>query len=219
MQMLGDEAKARAHSPEKQKAILERARADMEACKGDMGCLTRVSQALGVQTSAWAPQPASPGANAGRFLSYSAAPANVCKPEFRAQIRSDVAGKSEDVQGLVPFTDKTRADFKANALQSTSLCLATVVVDTKTNAIFVRLPWPEVKGKYARVEGSHTVMDYADTGVRLNQEALDWVARQLRGAAKSGKQRTTLKIPASSPQGDTGEKTINVEMTWNFDAR
>ena len=219
MQKQVDEANARAPSREQQKAIMERAKEDMAACKGDMGCLTRIGQALGVQTASWAPRPASPGANAGRFLSYSAAPAAVCKPDYQVKIRRDDAGKSEDVQGLVPFTHKTSADFKANALQSTSLCLATVVVDTKTNAIFVSLPWPEVSGKVVRKEGSHTVMDYADTGVRLSQDALDWVAKTLNGAARSGKQRTTLKIPTSSAQGGTGEKTINVEMSWNFDAK
>jgi hypothetical protein len=214
-----NEANARAPSREQQKAVMERAKAAMEACKGDMACMQKAAQALTLQTSSWSVRPATPGANAGRFLTYAAASENVCRPEFQARLRNNADGEFADVQGLVPFTNKTSADFKASALQSLPLCTGMLVVDTRTNTIFINLPTTEVKGRTARTEGSHTVFDNADAGVRLNQDALDWVAKQLQGAAKSGKQRTTLKIPTSGTLGGTGEKIINVEMSWSFDGK
>lgn len=219
MQKQVNEANARAPSREQQKEIMERAKAGMEACKGDMACMQKAAQALALQTSSWSVRPASPGANAGRFLTYAAATEAACRPEFTARLRNNADGEFADVQGLVPFTNKTSADFKANPLQSLPLCTAMLVVDKTANTIFVNLPSVEVKGKAVRVEGSHTMYDYTDTGVRLNQDALEWVAKQLQGAPKSGKQRTTLKIPTSGTLGGTGEKIINVEMTWSFDAK
>ena len=219
MQKQVSEANARAPSREQQKEIMERARAGMEACKGDMGCMQKAAQALALQTSSWSVRPASPGANAGRYLSYGASADTVCRPEFTARLRNNADGEFADVQGLVPFTNKTSADFKANALQSLPLCGAMLVVDKTANTIFINPPTVEVKGRSVRVEGSHTMFDYADTGVRLSQDALEWVAKQLQGAPKSGKRRTTLKIPTSGTLGGIGEKTFNVEMSWSFDAK
>jgi hypothetical protein len=214
-----DEANARAPSRDQQKAVMERARATMEACKGDMACMQKAAQALALQTSSWSVRPASPGANAGRFLTYAAASEGVCRPEFQARLRNNADGEFADVQGLVPFTNKTTADFKASALQSLPLCTGMLVVDARANTIFIQLQTAEVKGRVVRVEGSHTRFDNADAGVRLNQDALEWVAKQLQGAAKSGKQRTTLKIPTNTTLGGIGEKIINVEMSWNFNGK
>lgn len=217
MQKQVSEANARAPSREQQQQIMEQAKATMEACNGNMACIQAAAQKLGKQTSAWSVRPASAGANAGRFMTYSPSAQHVCKAEFQARIRNSASGEFSDVQGLVPFTNTASADFKANALQATPLCTGMIVLDIKANTIFVYPPQVEVKGKVVRVEGARTMIDSSDTEVRLNRDAMDWVAKQLQGATKSGTLRTTLKIPTSSTLGGVGEKTINVEMTWKFD--
>jgi hypothetical protein len=219
MQKQVDEANARSPSRDQQKAMMERGRATIEACKGDMACMQKAAQALAVQTSSWSVRPAPAGANAGRYLTYASAMENVCKPEFRATIRNNASGEFADVQGLVPFTNKIDADFKGAGGASLTLCTAMLVVDKQANTITVHLPSVEVKGKLVRTEGSRTATNQADTGVSLNDDALTWVAKQLQNAPKSGKQRTTLKVPTNTTLGGVGEKTINVEMSWNFDAK
>lgn len=217
MQKQVNEANARAPSREQQQQIMEQAKARMAACNGNMGCMQAEAQKLGKVTSAWSVRPASPGADAGRFLTYATPAQDVCKAEFQARLRNNASGEFPDVQGLVPFTNVVTADFKANQLQATPLCTAMIVLDTRSNTIFVHPPLPEVRGKVVRTEGSRTMIDSPDTIVSLNRDALDWVAKQLQDAPKSGTQRTTLKIPTSSTLGGVGEKIVNVEMTWKFD--
>lgn len=219
MQQQVNEANARSPSQDQKTAIMERARAQMAACQGDLACIQKGAQALALQTSSWSVRPAAPGPNAGRYLTFASATQTVCKPELRATLRNNASGEFADVQGLVPFTNKNSADFKANPLQSLPLCTTMLVVDTSANTITVALQSPEIKGRSVRTEGSRTMFDYADSNVRLNQDSLDWVIKQLQGAAKSGKQRTTLKIPTNTSLGGVGEKIMNVEMTWNFEVK
>lgn len=215
-----DEANARAPSREQQQAIMARAKASMEACKGDMGCMQTAAQALALQTASWSVRPPAPGANAGRFLTFAATEAAQCRPEFTARIRNHADGEFADVQGLVPFSNKTSADFKADPrMGGLVLCPTMLVVDTTANTLFINVPLPEIKGHVVRVEGSRTPLNDANAGVNLNQDAIEWVQKQLQGAPESGTRRTTLKIPTSSTLGGVGEKIINVEMRWSFDAR
>ena len=218
MQKQVDEANARAPSHDQQKAIMEKARAQAEACRGDMTCMQKIALEMARTTSSWNVRPAPAGANAGRYMTFAAADAGVCKPEYTARIRNDVEGVFPDVQGLVPFTNNTSTDFKANAMQSLPLCSAMLVVDKSANKIYLSMQHAEVQGSVKRTEGGRVRVNDSNTGVRLSDDALAWVAKTLNGAAKSGKARTTLKIPINSTQGGVGEKTFNVEMSWKFES-
>ena len=218
MQKQVNEANARAPSREQQQAIMMKARAQGEACKGDMACMQKVAMEMAKTTSSWSVRPAPAGANAGRYITFAAADAGVCKPEYTGKIRNDVEGVFPDVQGLVPFTNSTSADFKANSMQSLPLCSAMLVVDKSANKIYLSMQHAEMLGNVKRTEGGRERVNDSNTGVRLSDDALEWVAKTLNGAAKSGKARTTLKIPTSSTLGGVGEKTFNVEMSWKFDA-
>jgi hypothetical protein len=218
MQNQVNEANARAPSREQQQVLMEKARAQAAACKGDMACMQRIAMDMAKTTSSWNVRPAPAGANAGRYITYAAADAALCKPEYTARIRNDVEGAFPDVQGMVPFTQNTAADFKASQLQSLPLCSAMLVLDKSANKLYLNMQHAEVQGSIKRTEGGRVRVNDSNVGVRLNQEALEWVAKTLNGAARSGKERTTLKIPTSSTLGGTGEKTINVELSWKFES-
>ncbi len=211
-------ANARAPSREQQQAIMEKARAQAGACKGDMACMQKIAMEMAKTTSSWSARPAPAGANGGRFITYSASDPDYCKPEYTARIRNDADGVFPDVQGLVPFTNTTTADFKANNIQSLPLCSAMLVLDKSSNKIHLSMHHAEVLGSVKRTEGGRVRVDERNVGVRLNQDALEWVAKTLNGVPKSGRECTTLKIPTSSTLGGTGEKTINVEVTWKFES-
>ncbi len=219
MQKQVNEANARAPSRDQQQAMMEKARAQGEACKGDIACMQKIAMEMSRATSSWNVRPAPAGANAGRFITYAAADAGVCKPEYTAKIRNDVDGVFPDVQGLVPFTSNTSADFKANNMQSLPLCSAMLVVDKSANKIYLSMQHAEVLGNVKRTEGGRVRVNDSNIGVRMNQDALEWVARTLNGAPKSGKERTTLKIPTNTTLGGVGEKIINVEMAWKFESK
>lgn len=219
MQKQVNEANARAPSREQQQAMMEKARAQGEACKGDIACMQKIAMEMSRATSSWNVRPAPAGANAGRFITYAAADAGVCKPEYTAKIRNDVDGVFPDVQGLVPFTNNTSADFKANNMQSLPLCSAMLVVDKSANKIYLSMQHAEVLGNVKRTEGGRVRVNNSNTGVRMNEDALAWVAKTLNGAPKSGRERTTLKIPTNTALGGVGEKTINVEVAWIFESK
>ncbi len=213
-----DQAMARTPDTAAQAAMVERARIAMAACKGDVGCMSQAAQALGQQTASWSALPPDNSANEGRYLTFATPNTSQCKGEFNARIASDTQGKLADVQGLVPFTKRARADYRATDLQASTLCNGMIVLDTRLNRIFAYIPEVEVKGHSVWTEGTRTTLD-ADGEIRLNQDALVWAARQLQNAPASGTQKTRLKIPTQTALGGTGEKTIDVQITWRFDGR
>lgn len=217
MQKQVNEANARAPSREQQQALMEKAQAQAAACKGDVSCMQKIALDMAKATASWNVQAAPAGANAGRYVTYAAADPTICKPEYAAKMRNEVAGTFPDVQGMVPFTITTLADFKANTMQSLPLCSAMLVLDKATNKIHVSMQHVEVTGSVKRTEGGRVRINDGNVGVNLNQDALAWVARTLKGAARSGKEQTTLKIPTDSTMGGVGEKLIKVEMSWKFD--
>lgn len=218
MQAQVSAANARAPSREQQQATMEKARAQAGACKGDIACMQKIALDMAKATSSWSVRPAPAGASAGRFITYSAADPDYCKPEYSARIRSDADGVFPDVQGLVPFTHTTTADFKASNMQSLPLCNTMLVLDKSANRIFLSMQHAEVQGSVKRTEGGRVRVDDRNVGVRMSQEALEWVAKTLNGAPKSGREHTTLKIPTNSTLGGVGEKVINVELIWKFDS-
>jgi hypothetical protein len=218
MQKQVNEANARAPSRDQQQAMMEKARAQAAACKNDIACMQKIAMDMAKTTSSWSVRPAPVGASAGRYITYAAADAAICKPEYTAKIRNDVEGTFPDVQGLVPFTNTTSADFKASNMQSLPLCSAMLVLDQSTGKIYLSMQHADVLGNVKRTEGGRVRVNDSNIGVRMNQDALEWVAKTLNGAAKSGKERTTLKIPTDSKLGGVGEKTINVEMSWKFES-
>ena len=185
----------------------------LEEAGSNLAAMQRASQRLASQGQ----RPAAQGARAGRYLTYSGTAENICRPEYRARIRSQAEGALVDVYGITPFTHVVSADFKATPVQLTPLCSALVVVDTANNNIFVYPPGVTVRGKVLRTEGKRPTIDSPNTNLRLTQEAMDWVVRQLQSAARSGTQRTTLKIPGAA--GETGETVIKVEMSWSFEGK
>lgn len=214
-------AQAKARTPDRagQEAVVERARAAMEACKGNVACMSQVAQKLGQQTASWNALPPDNSANEGRYLTYATPDASQCKGEFNAKIATDVEGKLGDVQGLVPFTKTERADYRATALQAMSMCNSMIVLDTRENRLFASIPAVEIKGHKVWTEGSRTTLDAKDGEIRLNQDALVWATKQLHNGPRSGTQKTRLKIPVSTTLGGEGENVLDVQLSWKFESK
>jgi hypothetical protein len=214
-------AQAKARTPDRagQEAVADRTRVAMEACKGDLGCMSQIAQKMGQQTAAWNALPPDNSANEGRFLTFFTPDASQCKGEFTAKIQSDTEGKRGDVQGLVPFSKTERADYRATALQALALCNGMIVLDTRENHVFAYIPDVEVKGHKLWTEDARTTLETKDGEIRLNQDALVWAAKQLHNAAKSGTRKARLKIPIDTFLGGVGENILDVQISWKFDIR
>lgn len=214
-------AQAKARTPDRagQEAVAQQARAEMEACKGNVACMSQVAQKLGQQTASWNALPPDNSANEGRYLTFATPDASQCKGEFTAKITADVEGKLGDVQGLVPFTRTERADYRATALQAMSLCNGMIVLDIRENRLFASIPEVEIKGHKVWTEGSRTTLDTKDGEIRLNQDAFVWATKQLHNGPRSGIQKARLKIPVSTTLGGEGENVLDVQLSWKFESK
>ncbi|TFW18378.1 hypothetical protein E4L96_13190 [Massilia arenosa] len=204
---------------DQQKAVMEKGQKALQACGQDVACMQRVAMQMTQDTSTW--QPAMPAAPQGedRYLTFAAAMPSDCKPAFSATVRDITEGTHNDVQGLVPFSQKALADYKGNNNDLPILCAGMLVLDLKTNRIWYAGNVPAPRGRATFIEGTHTVSDTPNAELALNRDAMKWALQQLNGNTRSGKARTTLKAPLSLAGGHKGENTVNVEASWYFDGK
>ena len=212
-------SQARAPSQAKQQEIMQQAQKAMAACKNDMACMQNIAVKLGQQTAAWSAPMPDTSADEGRYLNYIQTEPAQCKAEFTARINDSTEGAYADVAGMRPFTTKRTADFKAGEMEKAGVCIGGVTVDRKTGKIMAQITVPTVKGRYVSTDAGHVTSDSASSQMDLNADALKWAFAQINGGARSGSQRTTLKIPTPSSVTGKGEQTLNVEVRWNFDGK
>jgi hypothetical protein len=211
------QAQSRMPSPEQQKATMERARSAMESCKGNVACLTQAAQQLSAATSSWNMRPADTSADSGRFYSYNPPMPAQCNGDFHGQIKRASEGSFADVQGHVPFTLNTSADYRATPLEKQGLCvqIGLIVLDTRDSKVFVHALPLEVTGRIVRTEGQRVMTDDAQSRIRFNEEAMKWISNKLRsGVARSGKEHVIL--PALAAGGATVKGSIEVDLSWQF---
>lgn len=149
----------------------------------------------------------------GAGVHYS--PTSACKGEFTAAIDDRVAGVFADGGEMRPFTGRTTARVKGDALQTSTVCAGTVTLD-RAGRLHARLALPRIDGQVVNTEAGRVVYASPQAEVPINQQAWKWAVAQLQGAARSGTQRTVLKVPVASTMGGNGEHQLNVQVRWTF---
>jgi hypothetical protein len=210
------EAKARAPSPEKQAEVMRGFEAQANACKGNMQCMMELSNKMAKVTAAWNAGIPSANDDQGSFLQYMPLEGAACKPEFTARVRNGEKGQQADVGGPRPFVNKMEADFSPAGTARQVVCYSQLVQDEASGKIFVKLHMPEVKGAVQYTSAGFTQIDDRNGTIVPNAEAWAWINKQLMGAPRSGKARTTLKAPVQSTVFGKAESTVNVEISWSF---
>lgn len=210
------EARARQPDPAQMKERALQLQKQMMACNGDIGCINRLSGDYARESASWQIRPVQGGEE--RFLTYYGYQG--CQSDFHARIDSSRQGTIPDVQGPVPFTEKTAADYHATPLDKALLCNAFnyLVADTKANKIHVTLGGVPIKGTYMRTEGGRKLFaSDAASDLRLHEDAMAWARAKLDGAPRSGKERTTLKLATKPGEKGSREGTVDVELSWRFE--
>jgi hypothetical protein len=209
-------AQARMPAPDKQAEMMRGFEAEANACKGNVQCMTNLANKMAKMTAAWNAGAPAATDNEGSFLQYEALEGTACKPEFSARVRNGEKGQQADVGGPKPFANKTEADYLGNEHERQLLCNSQLVQDQKSGRIFVKPMLPVVKGMAQHTRAGVVYMENKNQDIPPNAEAWAWVGKQLLGAPRSGKARTTLKVPVESAIYGTAERTVNVEMSWSL---
>ncbi len=210
-------AQARTPAPDKQAEMMRGFESEANACKGNVQCMTSLANKMAKATAAWNAGAAAPVPDSeGSFLQYEALEGAACKPEFSARVRNGEKGQQADVGGPKPFANKTEADYLGNEHERQMLCNSQLVLDKASGKIFVRSMLPVVKGMAQHTRSGVVYMENKNLDIAPNAEAWAWINKQLLGAPRSGKARTTLKVPVQSAIFGTAERTVNVEMSWSL---
>ncbi|MET0987690.1 MAG: hypothetical protein ABW034_20025 [Steroidobacteraceae bacterium] len=223
MSKAGQVTRAKNKAPMTEAELKSRVQKGQEACKGDQQCL----YGLAMKASEWTSEmtaanaaPAPLSAGSGSYLNYLGFPD--CGSKIHITVHDATEGAFADVQGPVPFSVKTTADYTGDDHERLILCSQTnLVVDPKqkvfySDGLLVR----GVKGSSTRTQRGKSTQSQGD--VPLKGEAFNWASEQLRKAPLSGTRKTVLKITNS--QGSSvpfatakGDGTATVEMSWRFE--
>lgn len=211
------EAEAKRPPREVIEARQRQLQADLRACGMDMACINRVSGAYSTESAAWTPKLA-PETGERRYRRYSGHPG--CESDLHARIQGSRQGTIPDVQGPVPFTEETHADYRAARDDKALLCgsFNDLVLDVKTDRIYVTIGQLPIKGTHTRIEnGRSRVSKEGLKDVRLHADAMEWVRQQLQGVARTGSMRGTIEMKGQPGDKSTRSGTVEVELSWRFE--
>lgn len=216
-------ASAQGRKPMTQAEFQARMIQGQAACKGDQQCLIELS----TKASQWTNQmlagqattaPAQQGS--GSYLDYMGFES--CGAKIHMTINDVTEGSYADVQGPVPFSSKTTADYAGNDNERAILCTVTqLVVDTQQKMMYTDgLTLGSAQGSAVRTSRGKTTQSQGE--LPLKGEAFKWASDQLRRAPLSGTRKGIVKL--TTPQGSSvpfavtqGGGTAEVEMTWRFE--
>ena len=204
------------------------------ACKGDRNCLMQLAMeashmmqnvdmggGAGGATSAPSPgrdEPYDPNKDPEpRYLSYFGY--DNCGASIHVKVDRTASGAYDDVQGLVPWTEKEQGDYTGDPIQVRLLCNSgSPVVDIKTREVWgLMLTGGSVKGSGERIDNGRAHSRGGDVKYGYG---LDWVNEQLQSRQPSGSRTVTLKM--DTPGGGhrnlgTTTGTATITVTWKFE--
>jgi hypothetical protein len=225
-------------TPAEQQAFMTKVQQEQQACGNDTACIMQVANkyapvmsAMAMQAMAGAPG-AVPAAPADldaepdeRFLDYFGYEG--CPTEISIHIDNSAEGAYADVGGMVPWKESTKADYAGSDIDRKMQCLnQQTVYDLKDRSVWTHgFGVPAAVGRHAywdRLHGDDMLGDAGkDTQVSGNEEALEWVAEQLRHAPASGSLDTTLAPKRARGgtvlAGATHAGEIKVKLSWKFE--
>lgn len=212
-QKMARELEARRPPKEVVEARQKRYVAEAKACGSDLACLNKAGTEYQKDTAAWSPKYEQPTGE-DRYMNFGSH--RGCASDLHATIDTVYKGTIMDVQGPIPFSETTQADYRATPEDKQALCHAftPLVVDVKEKKFYTSVGALPMKGKFTRLEGNRN--PYGDNGpvnVRLHDGAMKWVREQLQGAPLQGTARTTLTYGKPG----SGQSKVDVELSWRFE--
>lgn len=203
------------------------------ACKGDRNCLMQLgmeasSMMQNVDLSSGA-SAATPASSAGdepydpnkdpepRYLGFFGY--DNCGASTYVKVDRSSSGAYDDVQGLVPWSEKEHADYKGDPTGIRLLCNSgSPVLDIKTHEVWgLMLSGGTARGSSRRLDNGRVQGNGNDVKYGYG---LEWVNAQLESHQPSGSRTVTQKM--DTPGGGhrnlgatTGTATITV--TWKFE--
>lgn len=154
-----------------------------------------------------------------RYLDFFAG--DDCADEIHVVIDRALSGEYADVQGMVPYSLRSTADYRGNDLERQLTCLgASLVLDVKAQVFYTdAIGMPEAQGREVR-EVKGRAAQASDSRLSLHGEISLWVAQQLRKAPVSGQQRATIELAQNrSGAMSTGDYRgqAEVELSWRLE--
>jgi len=195
------------------------------ACGADTSCLMKLGQEandLMMANINAAQGDTAPAAYTGdeppRYLSYFGF--DNCGAKVHTYVDRTITGTLADVNGAVPYTIKETVNYDNNAVQLGLICNShQAVVDTQDGSIWTDgAIAPHYQGtSVTTMRGKSTTSTATEFG---HGEPMEWVSTQLRHAARSGHQTTTLKLKqnqgAAIHSGKYSGEAV-VDLTWRFE--
>jgi hypothetical protein len=147
-----------------------------------------------------------------------------CPSEISAQIHNRVEGAYADVQGMVPYTNTTEADWHGTQTDQSSICVSyTTVLDTKADMLYTDgLAMPQVHGKSTNTEAQRAQPEQVFEGQisALPSAAANFVRDALLVRPLSGSKRGTVELDrpylSRAPISEYSGK-VDVEVSWKFE--
>lgn len=214
---------ARGLAPMTQAEFQDRVLKAQATCGTDTRCLMD----LGAKVSEWSLQMSAgtpvagpaPQGN-GEYLNYFGF--ENCGARIRIELQGRTEGHYADVQGPVPFSVTSVADYDGSALEREALCTqSNFVVDTRKKLLHGDgwLVGPP-RGTITRVDRGQT--ETSQGAIAFRGEIITWAAEQLRNAPLSGTRKGVVElrnavgtdIPFAVTRG--GGKA-EVELSWRFE--
>ena len=195
------------------------------ACGSSTDCLMKLGQEANELMMANLNQgqgAAAPAAYTGneppRYLSYFGF--DNCGAKVHTYVDRTITGTLADVNGAVPYTIKETVNYDNNAVELGLICNShQAVFDTQDGSIWTDgAIAPHYRGtSVTTMRGKSTTTTATEFS---HGEPLEWVSTQLRHAARTGHQTTTLKLKqnqgAAIHSGRFSGEAV-VDLTWRFE--
>jgi hypothetical protein len=147
-----------------------------------------------------------------------------CPSEISVQIHNRVEGAYADVQGMVPYTNTTEADWHGTPTDRNSICVNyTSVLDTKADMLYTDgFAIPQVQGKSTNMETRRAQPEAVSEGQisALPSAAANFIRDALLVRPLSGSKRGTVKLDrpylSRAPISDYSGQ-VDVEVSWKFE--
>lgn len=151
-----------------------------------------------------------------RYLDYYPSPE--CRAEISVRIDRTLTGEFDDVQGLVPYSVRTTADYAGSDLERQMMCFAaSLVLDVEEQVFYTGgFGMPEAQGLQQR-EVRGRAAESGEARLSVHEEVALWMAEQLRKAPVKGQRQARIPLlqdrSGSMSHGEYGGEA-EVELSW-----
>lgn len=215
--------KAQGQKPMTQAEFQQRAQKEQAACNGDMQCLMKLSEKLSqwtIQMTAGMPQTAPPEQGSGSYLNFYGF--ERCGAKIHIDMQSVTEGHYADVQGPVPFSVSSTANYDGSPVERELLCTQTNFVLDVPNKMLHGDGWLIAPPRGTTIGVNRGKTRTVQQQLPFREEIIAWANQQLRNAPVTGSRKGMVKMKSANGTGipfavTQGGGTAEVEMSWRFE--